>query len=96
MAVEWEKHPFTADFLLKLVRTKDLLTEELVNGQLDKWGKDHSDSKRAVIHYANTLLSYLPQIKLAAEQVRKAQEQVEQRANRYRGDIHGIDRIVAS
>jgi hypothetical protein len=94
LVLEWERHPFTADFLAKLIKTQEVLTRELVDGNLDKWGKDHSDEKRAVIHYATILLSYLPQVKAAAEQIRTAQQQIEARAGRGRGNIHGSDQVT--
>ena len=96
MALEWEKMPFTMDFLGKLVTTKETLTKELLEGRLDKGGLDHSDAKRAVIAYVNAILVYLPAIKLRAEQVRKAQEIVDAQRDRFAGGIHSGERIVGT
>ena len=96
MALDWEKMPFTADFLGKLATTKETLTKELVEGRLDKFGQDHSDAKRAVIAYASAILIYLPAIKTKAEQVRKAQEMVDRQKERFLGGIHGGERIVGT
>lgn len=94
MALDWENMAFTQDFLHKLVTTKENLTKELVEGRLDKGGLDNSDAKRAVITYANAILTYVPAIKAQANQVRQAKELMERKQGRFAGGIHGGEHIV--
>ena len=59
-----ESMPAFKDYLYRITQLKDGMTSSLINGGgLDKWGNNHDDEIRAVLHTLNTILAYIPSIK---------------------------------
>ncbi len=59
-----EGTPAFKDFLYRLTQLREGMQSNLINGGgLDKWGNNHDDEIRAVLHALNTVLSYIPSIK---------------------------------
>ena len=59
-----EGMPAFKDYIYRIKQTRDGMYENLTRGDgLDKWGKNHDDEIRAVIHTLNTILYYMASIK---------------------------------
>ncbi len=55
--------PAFKDFLHRITQARDGFMENIVRGGgLDKWGNNHDDEIRAVLHCLNTILGYIPAI----------------------------------
>ncbi len=59
-----ETMPAFKDFLYRIQQMREGILDNLIRGGgLDKWGNNHDDEIRAVLHTLNTLLAYVPTIR---------------------------------
>lgn len=94
LASQWEELPFTKDFLYRLVEARNVAVKQLTDGTRDQWGRSHDEEKRAMIHVIDTLLSYIPKIKMEMALLEKGRAMIENRGKAPNAPIHGDDPLL--
>ena len=81
------------DYQHRINQLRTATVNEIISGTHDVRGKDRTQDKRAVLFILDTLLSYLPALKVRYEKMLKDKEQLEARGPST-GRLHGNDALT--